>query len=213
MASPQSQSTAATARIPDDSNSAFLADMLCIMRLTTLRPVTVNKPIPYTFDLGNLTVFDANPLSSPTQEDLNATARDCAQALLNQLLTTVPITSTPSGVHLVLPEPSFALPREKPLPAAKAQSKWERFAAAKGIQKKAREGKLQYNEETGEWVPRYGFGRKKDEDDWLVEVDDKKGEKEEGGVRKERREERKERIKRQERRERANQARSVKGKG
>lgn len=78
-------------------------------------PVTVNKPTPYTFDLGLLLANDPNPLvlNGELEDDLAATARDGAQALLNQLLGTCPVTSTPSGVLLTLPAPSTSLPREK----------------------------------------------------------------------------------------------------
>lgn len=80
-------------------------------------PVQVTKPTPYTFDLGLLLASDPNPLVLTTKDnlenDLAATARDGAQALLNQLLSTCPITSTPNGVLLSLPEISTSLPREK----------------------------------------------------------------------------------------------------
>lgn len=80
-------------------------------------PVTVQKPTPYTFDLGLLMANDPNPFlssSSTTLEaDLAATARDGAQALLNQLLGTCPIASTPNGVLLSLPAIETSLPREK----------------------------------------------------------------------------------------------------
>lgn len=80
-------------------------------------PVVVNKPTPYTFDLGLLLASDPNPLLLTTTEnledDLAATARDGAQALLNQLLSTCPIASTPNGVLLSLPEIETRLPREK----------------------------------------------------------------------------------------------------
>jgi regulator of ribosome biosynthesis len=80
-------------------------------------PVQVQKPTPYTFDLGLLLAQDANPLQlSPAaqlEEALAATARDGAQALINQLLSTCPITSTPSGVLLSLPAIESRIPREK----------------------------------------------------------------------------------------------------
>lgn len=78
--------------------------------------VSVEKPTPYTFDLGYLMAIDPNPLelkSANIEDDLAATARDGAQALINQLLGTCPITSTPSGVLLSLPAPNTHLPREK----------------------------------------------------------------------------------------------------
>lgn len=80
-------------------------------------PVQVQKPTPYTFDLGLLLANDPNPLhltsTSTLEDDLASTARDGAQALLNQLLSTCPIASTPAGVLLSLPAISTNLPREK----------------------------------------------------------------------------------------------------
>lgn len=106
------------------------------------------------------------------------------------------------------------MPREKAIPKEKEQTKWEKFAAKKGIQAKKRDGKLVYDESSGEWVPKYGYkgANKKGESDWLVEVDgDKETETGEAGdARKEKRAERMDRIKRQERKMRANQKRGVK---
>ncbi|KAI4289685.1 MAG: hypothetical protein L6R35_001053, partial [Caloplaca aegaea] len=175
--------------------------------------VTVTKPIPYTFDLGNLLVNDSNPLPpNPSDTQLSATARDCAQALINQLLTTCPVTSSSDGVHLTLPPPTTPLPREKPLPAVKEKTKWEKFAEKKGIKDKKKEGKMVFDEETQEWVPKWGYkGRNKDgEQDWIVEVDEKKekkreGKGDEGGIGGEGRRERKEKVRRNERKQRANE--------
>ncbi|KAI1207999.1 ribosomal biogenesis regulatory protein [Annulohypoxylon truncatum] len=162
--------------------------------------VSVTKPTPYTFDLGLLLANDPNPLStsapsesstspntSALEAQLAATARDGAQALINQLLTTLPVSTTTSGVILSLPAPSTPLPREKPLPAPKEPTKWEQFAARKGIKPKTREQRRakasQYNEATGEWERTWGYdkgGAKKRREegavqqDWLVEVDEKK---------------------------------------
>ncbi|KAG9555382.1 ribosomal biogenesis regulatory protein, partial [Aureobasidium melanogenum] len=180
-------------------------------------PVTVNKPIPYTFDLGNLLCNDTNPLptvSAVSENDIKNAARDCAQALINQLLSTCPITKSDdsTSVTLGLPAPTTQLPREKPVPEEKPMTKWQEFAKKKGIKDKKRDSKLVYDEATGEWLPKYGYkGKNKDgENDWLVEVDDKKTRKDgsEHDARKERREERVERVKRNERRMRANERRN-----
>ncbi|OJJ36873.1 hypothetical protein ASPWEDRAFT_50290 [Aspergillus wentii DTO 134E9] len=196
-------------------------------------PVTVSKPTPYTFDLGHLLVNDPNPLELPRSESLNeslkATARDGTQCLLNQLLTTCPITSsTQQGVLLTLPPPSTDLPRHKPLPTPKAPTKWELFARKKGIGKystkaggaladKERRKKLVYDEEKGDWVPRWGYkGNNKNDDDWLVEVNEKDWKKEEdaaakgSSIRGMSRAERKDRIKRNERKMRNNDRKSRK---
>lgn len=201
-------------------------------------PITVSKPTPYTFDLGHLTANDPNPLTPhhPDNTALKATARDGVQTLLNQLLTTCPITASPShGVLLTLPPPNTALPRHKPLPKPKPPTKWELFARKKGIGKysakpgaaqaeKERRKKVVYDEAKGEWVPKWGYkaggsnsGKGGVADDWLVEVDEKDWKKEESAaargssIRGMNRAERKERVKRNERKMRNNDRKARKG--
>lgn len=140
------------------------------------RSVTVEKPIPYVFDLGNLTCFDENPTPlNPNNEDIAAISRDCAQGLLNQILITCSIKKRSDGMFILLPPPVTALPREKPLPTKKPETKWERFAKNKPI-RKTKESKKIYDEEKGEWVPKWGYKghNKAGEDGWIVEVDEKK---------------------------------------
>ena len=66
-----------------------------------------------------------------------------------------------------------------------------------------------YDEEKGEWVPKWGYrGKNKDgEGDWIVEVDEKKekGMQEGKEVRGEGRRERVEKVRRNERKQRANE--------
>lgn len=210
-------------------------------------PVTVSKPTPYTFDLGHLLANDPNPLSHPdsaatAHQNLNttlkSTARDGVQTLLNQLLTTCPITTHPQqGVLLTLPPKTTTTPRFKPLPTPKPPTKWELFARKKGIGKyntkpgaalaeKERRKRLVYDEEKRDWVPRWGYqGRNKAggaggggvQDDWLVEVDDKDWKKEEdaaakgSSIRGISRAERKDRIRRNERKMRSNEKRAKYG--
>jgi regulator of ribosome biosynthesis len=175
--------------------------------------VAVEKPTPYTFDLGLLLASDPNPLDldrETLESSLAALARDGAQALVNQLLTTCPISSTSAGVLLSLPPASTRLPREKPLPPPKTETRWEQFAKKRGIKPKTREARknLQYNPETGDWERKWGYkgANKAGEHDWIVEVDPKKeAERKEGTtVWGDRRRERKERVKRNERLERKN---------
>ncbi|KAL6696198.1 ribosomal biogenesis regulatory protein [Trichoderma pleuroticola] len=177
-------------------------------------PVVVEKPTPYTFDLGHLLAEDPNPVSldhAALDQSLADLARDGAQSLINQLLTTCPLKSTTDGVLLTLPQPATRLPREKPVPQPKPPTKWERFAAKKGIKAKTREQRrnLAYDEESGEWKRKWGYKglNKKGEDDWLVEVDAKKeAQRKEGtSVRGDGRRERIQRIQRNERKMRKNQ--------
>ena len=151
---------------------------------------------------------------NPTDAQLASNARDCAQGLINQLLTTCPIRRHPiDGYLFSLPPCTTPLPREKPLPAEKQETKWEKFARKKGIKDKKRgEGKMVYDEEKGEWVPKWGYkGRNKDgENDWIVEVDEKKekdilGKQDGRTVRGEGRRDRVEKVRRNERKQRANE--------
>ena len=104
------------------------------------------------------------------EEYLQSTAREGVQALLTTLFN-LPTQSTSDGPLAQLPAPTTVLPRAKPLPKPKPPTKWERFAAAKGIQKKRRE-KKEWDEERQEWRDRWGRdGKNKEgEGQWLTEV-------------------------------------------
>lgn len=145
------------------------------------------KPQPYTFDLGHLLCNDPNPLPSlhhDREAILASTARDCAQGLINQLLTACPISRSQEdgNLQITLPSPTTELPREKPVPKEKEKTKWEKYAEKKGIKGKKREGKLEFDEAKGDLVPKYGYkGKNAGEEDWLVEVDEKAEREREGG--------------------------------
>ncbi|KAK3939683.1 ribosomal biogenesis regulatory protein [Diplogelasinospora grovesii] len=184
----------------------------------TKLPVTVEKPTPYTFDLGLLLANDPNPVSldrsssSALEQSLVEIARDGTQSLINQLLTVCPISSTPAGVLLSLPPAQTPLPREKPVPAPKTETKWEAFAKRRGIKAKTREQRAnrQYNEETGEWERKWGYkGANKGtlQDAPIIELNaNKEANRKEGtSIRGDKRREIREKVKRNERRERKNQ--------
>lgn len=160
-----------------------------IMSEPEYKPVHVDQPIPTTFDLGNLAAFDPNPLDNEQlktnkEQYLQSVTRDNVQLLVNQILSLPMKTTTDthgsstgqdSTMTLAqLPEPTTMLPREKPILKPKPPTKWEQFAAKKGIKAKAKDGKMVYDEATGQWVPKWGYkGKNKELDDqWLVEVED-----------------------------------------
>jgi regulator of ribosome biosynthesis len=107
----------------------------------------------------------------------------------------------------------------QPLPPPKQQTTWEKFAAKKGIKAKTAETrkKMVYDDATGEWVPKWGYkgANKAGENDWIVEVDEKKErERKEGTERQgDGRRERKERVRRNERLQRANERKHRKNHG
>ena len=117
-----------------------------------------------TLDLGLL-------LSVDTSAPRSTSARESTQALVNAIFG-LPTTRHPDhGPLATLPAPSTPLPRAKAMPKPKPLTKWEKFAATKGIQKRKKD-KLIYDEDTQTWVPRWGYGgaNKKVEEQWIHEV-------------------------------------------
>lgn len=177
-----------------------------------LNAVTVEKGIDLAIDAGYLTVTDPNPVDeSEYKRDLEGhlknTARDGIQSLVNALLQ-LPTTSSPDGPITKLPPPTTLLPRQKPLPKPKAPTKWETFAAAKGIQKRKKEKKV-WDEEKQEWRDRWGRdGKNKEgEGQWLTEV--KANAEIDANPEKELRDARKSRVAKNERQRLQNQARAA----
>lgn len=115
-------------------------------------------------------VFNCPWIRQNCEELLQSTARDGCQALIASLFS-LPIQSSPDGPLAVLPPPITQLPRSKPLPKPKPPTKWETFAAAKGIQKTKRDRKV-FDEEKQEWVNRWGRGGKnhEKEEQWITEL-------------------------------------------
>lgn len=144
-----------------------------------LKPVTVDKQIPVNYDLGLLSVYDPQPLDHIKLSDaksretyLKDITRDNVQLLVNQILS-LPLQKKETLTLVELPEPVLKLPREKSIPKPRELTRWEKFAAKKGIHKKGKEGKLVYDEETKEWVNKWGYkgANKKLDNQWAVEVE------------------------------------------
>lgn len=88
-------------------------------------------------DVGTLTIWDPNNFAVPrvgaSREDyFRNIARQNTQIALNKFHEL-----SEDGL-LKLPESKNIIPRAKPLPKPKAPTKWETFAAKKGIKKKNR---------------------------------------------------------------------------
>ncbi|CAE6492081.1 unnamed protein product [Rhizoctonia solani] len=134
------------------------------------KAVIVEKDIPIQIDVGLLSALDTNPIDAEAYRQ--AVARDGAQVILGALFG-LPTQPSDDGPIATLPPPTTTLPRTKPLPKPKPPTKWERFAAAKGIQKTKRD-RREWDEERQEWVNRWGWkGKNKDkEEQWIHEVPD-----------------------------------------
>lgn len=140
------------------------------------KSIEVHKEVPLAFDLGHLLMTDPNLLdskafkSNPNEEMLKLT-RDNTQLFINEMWN-LETTRVDGFVIAKLPEPTTTLPRAKRVPKTRQPTKWELFAKKKGIQKKKKE-KLVYNEEAGEWKPRFGYRSAKNEQEkqqWVVEA-------------------------------------------
>lgn len=124
---------------------------------------------PLSFDMGNLTAWDASALDAAAFEGgpaaADAACHRLAQSIFQSLaarLFALPSEAAPVGRIATLPPPTTVLPREKPIPKAKPPTKWELFAQRKGIEKRKR-SKLEWDEASGEWRRRYGYKRANDE--------------------------------------------------
>eukprot|EP00040_Diaphanoeca_grandis_P000949 m.16991 g.16991 ORF g.16991 m.16991 type:complete len:332 (-) comp11293_c0_seq1:548-1543(-) len=132
----------------------------------------VNRDEAAEIDPGNMLVSDARTpgaeIRKPKQREswLSDTTRENTQILINAIWQ-LPIERK-DGIFLAkLPEPSYNLPRAKPVPEKKKQTKWEEYAAGKGIQKKKR-SRMILDDATGEYKPRFGYkSANNDEPAWI----------------------------------------------
>ncbi|KAJ7632922.1 ribosome biogenesis regulatory protein-domain-containing protein [Roridomyces roridus] len=139
------------------------------------KSITVEKETPLVVDTGLLLVSDHNPIDEDSynenlEEHLQNLARDGVQELFASLFA-LPTQTSEDGPLAQLPPPTTPMPRAKPLPKPKPPTKWEQFAAAKGIQHRKRD-KREWDEERQEWVNRWGRdGKNKQlEEQWITEV-------------------------------------------
>ncbi|XP_055331070.1 ribosome biogenesis regulatory protein homolog [Paramacrobiotus metropolitanus] len=127
-------------------------------------------------DIGNLLLSDPRPLAPVSDGESTDAVIEREMAKLSQMLVEriwgLPLERLEDAIVAALPAPTTILPREKPIPKAKAVTKWERYAREKGI-KKTKKSRMVYDEATKEWKPRWGYKRAKNPDgDWVVEVPD-----------------------------------------
>lgn len=140
------------------------------------------------FDAGILSVFNSNPSSDPVQDSKQnfmllfhellkikqkAEADFNAQPEENQIYD-----FQASKYDLTLPEKVTVFPRHKKIPnILKTKTRWEAFAASKGIQKKRR-SRMVYDETKEDWVPRWGarsIKKNKEKENWAIELKPEQG--------------------------------------
>ncbi|XP_064644871.1 ribosome biogenesis regulatory protein homolog [Lineus longissimus] len=138
------------------------------------KTVEVPKDIELEIDEGNLLAIDPNPLELKLlrlnrETFLKDLARDNTQLLINKLWK-LPVERKEDVIVAKLPAPKTIIPREKPVPKEKKTTRWEQYAALKGIQNK-KKGRMVYDEVHKEYRPRWGYKRANDETkEWVIEV-------------------------------------------
>lgn len=81
-----------------------------------------------------------------------------------QALWALPTERTALGPVATLPQQKvLVLPREKPLPEAAPETRWEKFAREKGIDKEKKRSRMVWDDIEQKWAPRFGFKRAYDE--------------------------------------------------
>ncbi|TMW61161.1 hypothetical protein Poli38472_013624 [Pythium oligandrum] len=129
----------------------------------------VKKEDDLGYDLGNLAAFDSHPFEYKNEKELALHARDNVQLLVNRIFE-LPREMSDMGPLAQLPVPELVIPREKPLPKPKVETKWEKFAKDKGIDKR-KKSRMVLDEATGEYAAAWGYKRAGDDmKDWAIEV-------------------------------------------
>jgi regulator of ribosome biosynthesis len=128
--------------------------------------------VPLEYELAFLAALDLEPVAGLSPELLMKHSQTATQLLVNALFE-LPIQRIEDQVVATLPKRTNTLPRGKPIPKQKTETRWEKFAAAKGIQK-IKKKRVQFDESTGEFRPTFGYKNQgnadKDLSDWVKEV-------------------------------------------
>ncbi|KAL1464362.1 hypothetical protein WDU94_004014 [Cyamophila willieti] len=138
------------------------------------KPTTVNKLLDLEIDTGTLLALDKNDINlAQLRQDkdkyLKELTRDNVQLLVNNIWE-LPTERKDEDIVATLPDPTYILPREKPVPKV-TMTKWEEFSLEKGIIK-TKKIKKKWDDVLKEWVPTYGFKRRLAEKkhQWMLPV-------------------------------------------
>uniref|UniRef100_A0A182TTF9 Ribosome biogenesis regulatory protein n=1 Tax=Anopheles melas TaxID=34690 RepID=A0A182TTF9_9DIPT len=143
--------------------------------LQKYKPITVEKALEPTIDVGHMLVSDPNyydeeQMKADREKYVLDLTRDNVQLLINSIWQ-LPTERVEESIVAKLPPPKAPLPRARKLPVPKPLTKWEEFAKKKGIKKRTRDKKV-FDPVLDKWVPTYGYQRYKaeKEKDWVLEV-------------------------------------------
>lgn len=119
-------------------------------------------------DLNQLIFHNPIPVDTSSDSDLLNATLNSVTSVIHSLLA-LPKSLVNDSLEIMLPDydPS-KYPRSKPLPKAKPLTKWESFAAKKGI--KSRKKTLSKYNEQGELKASWGYKAKDAMQDWCIPV-------------------------------------------
>jgi len=125
----------------------------------TLKPATASREDNLTYDLRHMAAYDIAPQpsgSSTSEKSALDYARDSVQLLVNQMFG-LSKNRIEEGTAVQLPSDDvFRLPRQKPVPKAKPQTRFQKFMEERNMRKRKR-SRLVFDEASGDWVPRWGY--------------------------------------------------------
>merc|ERR1711920_597541 len=88
--------------------------------------------------------------------DFMSYTRDSVQLLVNKIFA-LPRKDLDVGSTVELPKSEvFRLPRSKPVPKDKSKTRWQKFMEERNMKKRKR-SKLVWDENSGDWLPRWGY--------------------------------------------------------
>lgn len=125
-------------------------------------------------DLGHLMAFDPRPIDYiELKKDADSFIKESCmlstQLIVNKLFK-LPVDRVDDTLVVKLPKPVVTIPREKPLPKKKPPTKWEAYAALKGITKKKKTRKV-WDDVAKEWRPVWGMNKVGDKTkQWCLEL-------------------------------------------
>jgi len=131
----------------------------------------VKAPSNVEVDVGNMLGFCHQ--ERPNNTSIQDWTRESLQVLIGHLFK-LPVEKSTQGPIAQLSEPTTNIPREKPYPKERPDTKWEKFRKSKGIQKKKKSSRV-WDTEVNDWRYRYGNKRKNDERlEWVIEDNENK---------------------------------------
>ena len=136
-------------------------------------PVVYKDATNTSLDTGLCVLFDTAPLdpSASKEAAMLQSAEENTQLLIRGLFMLPSVEDPLYGPTATLPPRTTPLPRAMPPPQAKPPTRWEKFAQEKGIAKKGKRSRMVLDEPTGEYKPRFGYKRARDESsEWLYEL-------------------------------------------